>query len=471
MKQVAVTPVPIDRLESLIGAERQESARRLAAAASSELGDSTVWNVNSTAAGGGVAEMLAVLVAYAQGAGVKCKWLVTEGDPEFFAITKRIHNFLHGQQVRGELGPAEHEHYDAVTATNAEGLREYVRPGDVVILHDPQTAGLVETVAEIGATAIWRCHVGRDEFNEAMSMAWDFLRPYLGRADATVFSREKYAPDWLPREHLAVIPPSIDPFSPKNQDLDLDQARALLVAAGVLGGDTGAEPEYVRGDGSTATLESSAELVGEPPDVDIPLVVQVSRWDRLKDHEGVLRGFAEHVLGTPEGEQAHLLLVGPSVAGVADDPEGQEVLAECTSAWEGLNADQRARVSLVSLPMENLEENAALVNAIQRHAAVVVQKSLVEGFGLTVAEAMWKSRPVVASAVGGILDQITDGQQGLLLEDPTDRAAFGAAVRRLLGDLDEADRMGKAARERVNQSFLPDRQLTQWYELLGSLRS
>ena len=471
MKQVPITPVPIDRLESLIGAERQEAARRLATAASSELGGTTVWNVNSTAAGGGVAEMLAVLVAYAEGAGIICKWLVTEGDPEFFAITKRIHNFLHGSRVRGELGKAEHDHYEEVTAGNAAALRDHVKAGDIVILHDPQTAGLAKTVQDIGATAIWRCHVGRDEFNEAMTLAWDFLRPYVERADATVFSRAEYAPDWVDLEHMAVIPPSIDPFSPKNQDLDLEQARTLLVAAGVLSGSTRGKPEYVRGDGSTATLDTTAELVGDPPDVDTPLVVQVSRWDRLKDHQGVLRGFAEHVLGTPEGDKAHLLLVGPSVAGVADDPEGQEVLEECTKAWRDLPDEQRSRVSLVSLPMEDLEENAALVNAIQRQAAVMVQKSLVEGFGLTVAEAMWKSRPVVASAVGGILDQITDGEQGLLLEDPSDLAAFGAAVRRLLGDLDEADRMGQAARERVNERFLPDRQLAQWYELLGSLRT
>ncbi|MDQ6650525.1 MAG: glycosyltransferase [Actinomycetota bacterium] len=465
-----IKPVPIDRLESLIGTERQDVARRLAEAATRELGESTVWNVNSTAAGGGVAEMLAVLVAYAEGAGVKCKWLVTDGDPEFFAITKRIHNLLHGSQVRGELGQAEHDHYDEVTAGNAAQLREHVKPGDIVILHDPQTAGLSETVADIGAQAIWRCHVGRDEFNDEMTRAWDFLRPYVERAQATVFSRAEYAPDWVDREHMAVIPPSIDPFSPKNQDLELEQARALLIAAGVLSGRSGGEPEFVRGDGSSATLDSAAELVGDPPDVDTPLVVQVSRWDRLKDHEGVLRGFAEHVLGTSEGDKAHLLLVGPSVAGVADDPEGQEVLDECTKAWHDLPEDQRARISLVSLPMDDGEENAALVNAVQRQAAVMVQKSLVEGFGLTVAEAMWKSRPVVASAVGGILDQITDGEQGLLLEDPSDLAAFGAAVRRLLGDLDEADRMGSAARERVNERFLPDRQLAQWYELLGSLR-
>jgi len=311
MKQVPINYVSLDRLEPLIGADRQQTARGLASAATTELGGATVWNVNSTASDGGVAEMLAVLVAYAGGAGVDCRWLVTDGDPDFFAITKRIHNFLHGTRVRGELAEAEHEHYDAVTAKNAQALLQHVTAGDVVILHDPQTAGLVQTVADIGATVIWRCHVGRDQFNEEMGIAWDFLRPYLEQADATVFSRAEYAPDWLPREHLAVIPPSIDPFSPKNQDLALDQARTLLVAAGVLSGEHSpsvkhgpsgkhsGKAEYVRGDGSTAVVESTAELVGDAPGIDTPLVVQVSRWDRLKDHEGVLRGFAEHVLGAP----------------------------------------------------------------------------------------------------------------------------------------------------------------------------
>ena len=140
----------------------------------------------------------------------------------------------------------------------------------------------------------------------------------------------------------------------------------------------------------------------------------------------MLEAFARYVMPGPGLEDVRLALVGPSVAGVTDDPEGQQVLAECTARWAALPAEQRRRISLVSLPTADVEENAAVVNAVQRHATVVVQKSLVEGFGLTVSEAMWKSRPVVASGVGGILDQITDGEQGLLIGDPTDLEAFSA---------------------------------------------
>ena len=190
--------------------------------------------------------------------------------------------------------------------------------------------------------------------------------------------------------------------------------------------------------------------------------MQVSRWDRLKDMQGLLEAFADELAG----DGCHLALVGPSVAEVADDPEGMEVLAECTRAWEALPDAIRRQIRLVTLPMDDGEENAAMVNAIQRHAAVVVQKSLMEGFGLTVAEAMWKSRPVVASAIGGILDQIVDEESGLLLRDPYDHAELQTALRRVLGNPELAGRLGAGARARVNEEFLPDRQLRQWVELI-----
>jgi trehalose synthase len=187
---------------------------------------------------------------------------------------------------------------------------------------------------------------------------------------------------------------------------------------------------------------------------------------------GVLRGFAEHVVGHDGidngGGKTRLLLVGPSVAGVSDDPEGQEVLDECISIYRGLPDEARERILLVSLPMDDVDENAAMVNAIQRRACVVVQKSLAEGFGLTVAEAMWKARPVIASAVGGIQDQIVDGVSGVLLRDPTDRAAFGQELREMLKEPEGAKRCGKAARERVRERFLPDRQLTDWAQVIAS---
>jgi trehalose synthase len=191
------------------------------------------------------------------------------------------------------------------------------------------------------------------------------------------------------------------------------------------------------------------------------MLAQVSRWDRLKDPTGVLRCFAER----SKRHDAHLLLAGPSVAEVADDPEGAEVLEEVRRERDGLGDAIRARVHLACLPMDDVEENAAIVNAVQRRADIVVQKSLAEGFGLTVAEAMWKARPVVASGIGGIQDQIVDGESGVLV-DPEDLDATAAAIDGLLADPDAARAMGAAARERVRGEFLGTRHLAQYMRLI-----
>jgi trehalose synthase len=196
-------------------------------------------------------------------------------------------------------------------------------------------------------------------------------------------------------------------------------------------------------------------------------VVQVSRWDRLKDHVGALLGFA-HLTPAQLGG-AHLVLAGPTVRGVADDPDGPAVFAEVTTAWRALPHERRRRVQLAALPMADPSENAAIVNALQRHAAVVLQKSLEEGFGLTVTEAMWKGRPVVASAVGGIVDQIDDGREGILLADPTDLDAFAGALHRVLSEPELARRFGAAARERVRRDFLGIRLLADYAELVEEL--
>ena len=290
--------------------------------------------------------------------------------------------------------------------------------------------------------------------------AWSFLRPYLEQADAVVFSRRAFAPDWVDHRRLAVVPPSIDPFTPKNQELPGDIVRAILARSSIVAAD-GARP---------LPVELSVEQVeltqdGVVPDALAPLVVQISRWDRMKDMTGVMRAFAEYVdpaLG------AHLILAGPSVDGVSDDPEEAQVLAEVQGQWALLAPAQRARVHLACIGMRDLAANARVVNALQSHAAVVVQKSLAEGFGLTVAEALWKRRPVVASAVGGIVDQVADGEEGLLVE-PLDLAAAGAAIETLLADDGLRRRMGERGRARVVEQFLADRHLEQYAELLVRL--
>jgi trehalose synthase len=208
--------------------------------------------------------------------------------------------------------------------------------------------------------------------------------------------------------------------------------------------------------------------MGRAPTWDTPLVVQVSRWDPLKDPVGVIKGFAQLIEGTcPHG--AELVLAGPDVTAISDDPEGAQVFASVVDQWRQLPHVVRNRIHLASLPTADVEENAAIVNALQRHAAIVVQKSLHEGFGLTVTEAMWKARPVVASAVGGIQDQIEDGVSGRLLENPADLETFAAVLRELLGDPEGCERMGGAARQRVRDHFLGMGHLVKYAALIEAL--
>jgi len=469
MLEVDVPPRPSGQFESVLPEAAWWEWRAAVARSVQALAGRTVWNVNATAQGGGVAELLWSLIAYARGVGVDTRWLVLAGDEAFFRVTKRIHNLLHGSPG-DELGLSEgdREHYLQVSRSNASVLAARTRPGDIVLLHDPQTAGITAHLPA-DRIVVWRSHIGMDAPNDLARAGWAFLTEFLPRADAYVFTRRRYAPPELDARKIVEILPSIDAFSPKNQHLPPDSVRAILKAAGLVAGcdaDT-ALPGFLRNDGSVGLVRRRAELTGPPPPVSEPLVLQVSRWDRLKDPVGVVRAFAEHVAtSTPA---AHLMYAGPSTAAVADDPEGAQTLAEVRRVWADLPPAVRSRVHLVTLPMDDPAENAAIVNALQRHATVVVQKSLAEGFGLTVAEAMWKSRPVVASAVGAIQDQIEDGVSGVLLPDPTDLAAFGAAVQGLLSDPERATRIGATGHQRVRNLFLSSRHLVQYEALFSTL--
>ncbi len=464
---VEVPRLPVSRLEPVIGALRYTELTRAGRVGRQELAGRAIWNVNSTAAGGGVAEMLQVLVGYVQDLEIPIGWLVITGDAEFFAITKRLHNQIHGSLSGAPLGAAEAGHYAQMLAANAVELVARVRPGDVVLLHDPQTAGLAAPLAQAGARVVWRCHIGVDWEDDVTRAGWDFLRPYLAAAQAYVFSRRTYVPSWIPADKAWIIPPSIDPFSPKNQPLSAGTVQAILVTLGVFDGVVPVVPAaFVRRDGREDVVTRPAVIIGEDrPGPGDPVLLQVSRWDRLKDMAGVMRGFADHVAPSGDG---YLMLAGPAVKNVSDDPEGATVYGECLLQWRDLSPAVRARVLLVTLPLDDIDENAAMVNALQRHATVIAQKSLAEGFGLTVSEGMWKGRPVIGSAVGGIIDQIADGT-GILLPDPTDLAAFGSAARLLLSDQDQAARIGKAAHDHVREQYIGDVHLLRYAKLLGSL--
>jgi trehalose synthase len=352
VREVDVPIRALWRFEPLIGSDRYSEFRRAATTSSERLSGRTVWNFNSAAAGGGVAEMLGVLVGYSKDAGIDIRWHVIAGDAAFFAITKRIHNRLHGAAGdAGQLSTSEAEHYAEVTRANAASARDLVRRGDVVLLHDPQTAGMATVLAEAGARVVWRCHVGRDATNERTDEAWAFLRPHLAACEAFIFSRRQYVPEWIDGSRVHIIPPSIDPFSPQNQEMT--DADVIVALRGIgLFGPGGASPptSFVRDDGSLGRIERQARVVQDGPRL-LPgdsLVVQVSRWDRLKDMQGVMDGFARAVPGHVDAE---LALVGPQMEAVTDDPEGWEVFTECVSAWEELTLASRRRVRLVSLPM------------------------------------------------------------------------------------------------------------------------
>jgi trehalose synthase len=466
LEMVEVPPHPPERFESVLEPEPFEKLADGIRAARELLGERTIWNVSSTAKGGGVVELLLPLIGYAKGAGVDARWAVIEGNPEFFKVTKRIHNFLHGfEGDGGALDDAARKVYEDALEPNARELVDLVAADDVVLLHDPQTAGLIGPLKRTGAKVIWRCHIGIDEPNDIARAGWDFLRVDVDQADAYVFSREGFVWEGLDDAKVAVIAPSIDAFNAKNQELEAAQVEAILAAAGIVDGGDG-EPTFARGDGSEARVTSQAQIFEDvrltPAD---PVVLQVSRWDHLKDPAGVIRGFAEH--GSAHETGAHLIYAGPAVDAVSDDPEGAQVLQEAIELRESLSDEARRNVHLVCLPMDDAEENAVIVNALQRNASVVVQKSIAEGFGLTVAEAMWKGRPIVATRVGGIQDQVVDGESGVLLADARDLDAYGDAVRGLLEDPERARKMGEAAQQRVRSQFLGARSLIDYLGLIA----
>jgi trehalose synthase len=428
-----------------------------------------IWHVSSTLRGGGVAEMLRSLLPYVRGAGVDTRWAVLREDPEFFRITKRLHNNLHGDRGDGAaLGDAERATYERTLARSARHFDGLVHRDDVVFLHDPQTAGLAPHFRAIGATVIWRCHVGVEDPGETALRAQRFLAPDVEAADLRVFSRRGLIWPELEPDRCRVMAPSIDPFSPKNQDLDDECVAAILAAVGIAADGADRAPVFTRADGSPGRVERAAEIVQDAPlPVGAKVVAQVSRWDRLKDPDGLLECLASELA---QAEDVHLLLAGPETAAVADDPEGAFVWSEVRAHRAVLPDAIRRRVHLVGLPMSDLDENGAVVNAVQRRADVVVQKSLAEAFGLTVAEAMWKRRPVVGSRVGGIAEQIVDGESGLLV-DPRDSRALARAVLGLLGSPARAAAVGAAAHERVKERYLGAVRLAEYGALLGELEA
>jgi trehalose synthase len=377
------------------------------------LAGAALVHVNSTRVGGGVAEILAKLVPLTGELGLEVSWEVIEGDAPFFACTKTMHNTLQGARL-----PLTEEHvaaYEATNARNAERLAPILRDADFVFIHDPQPAALIRHVQDRKGKWIWRCHI---DASRPQRQVWSYLRQHVALHDASIFSLPEFT-QRLPHPQY-IIPPSIDPFSEKNVELEAGQIERVRRELGL--------------------------------DPTAPLVVQVSRFDRFKDPLGVLEA---HRLARRYVPDLQLVLAG---GGAADDPEGAAVLAEVRAA-----AGNDGQVHLLDLPADA----HLTINALQRMADVVMQKSLREGFGLTVTEALWKGRPVIGGNVGGIRLQIVDGHTGYLVDTPE-----GAALRLryLLRSRPLREEMGRKGRAIVRENFLLTRQLLQYLALAFGIR-
>lgn len=399
----------LQRYAAAAGEDVMEHLRQLAGL----LKGASVVHVNATPEGGGVAEILTPLIPLSRELGLDASWQVLEGPPEFFACTKRMHNAVQGQRTVPDK--AALRLYDEVNAHNAERLGPLLEDADFVFVHDPQPAALLRHMSRRRGCWIWRCHI---DASHPEPRVWRFLRERVAPHDASIFSLPAFV---RPLPHPSyVIPPAIDPLGEKNRDLDEAAVKHTRVRFGL--------------------------------DAERPLIVQISRFDRFKDPVGVIEAYRLAVRFVP-GLQ--LVLAG---GGAADDPEGAEVLAEVREA-----AGDDPDIHVLELP----SRDDLTVNALQRAADIVLQKSLREGFGLTVTEAMWKGRPVIGGDTGGIRLQVVNHHTGFLVNSPE-----GAAlrIRYLLYNQQERLRMGAIAQQFARQSFLLTRQLREYLTLMVALR-
>lgn len=428
------------------------------------LGERNVWHVNATATGGGVAELLFGYLRRHNALGVRTRWLVAHADDDFFVITKNLFFRLYSHPRKGEPLTVEHvKHYAQVTEAHARQALEHIEPGDLAVLHDPATLGLAPYLRRAGVLPIWQSHIGSTTSSTRKDDAWDFLGPYLDAPVDFVSTHPAYLPARLPRP-AHIILPAIDEYSSKNRRLTPSTVSAILGSIGLAELDDARDSVSHRPEGWASALAEVSQICPLPPHVAV--VVQISRWDETKDMAGVLAAFLEAI--SVRDPSVHLVLAGPDPNAIADDPGGLEVFEGIVDHLDGICDDLAARVHLVRTSGTDLEGTAFIINAIQSRATVITQKSLCEGFGLTITEGKWKAKPVVASRVGAIPAQVDHGVDGMLVDDPTDLEVFGMAVGRLLRQPKQAERIGGAARRSVEHNFLLDRQLLNYLQCYRS---
>lgn len=471
---VAVQPdlaahAAVAHLAGAVAALREEAAR-----VSAELAGRTIWMINSTEQGGGVAEMLPAMVALLRDLGLRVEWAVIDSDePAFFDFTKRIHNLIH-DAGSPDISPGDVALYERVNCTNADALAGRIAPGDIVVVHDPQPLPLGPMLRErVDVHLVWRCHIGLDETTARTDAAWELIRPYAAAYDRVVFSAPEYVPPFLAASAV-IIHPAVDPLAAKNRELSLHKIAGILANSGLTQVGPTVTPPY--DDPVLRVTDDGAVPASNLPELGLltrPIVTQISRWDRLKGFLPLLQAFAQLKQTVPDDpehrrrmELVRLVLAGPVIGTVADDPEAADVLEELRAAYVALPRAVQADIALLLLPMSSREKNALIVNALQRSATVIAQNSLREGFGLTIAEAMWKRVPVFSSARAcGPRAQITDGVEGRLVNDPEDAAEVAAVLDEMLRDRGRRETWARNAQRRAHDEFMIFTQLRKWIAL------
>jgi trehalose synthase len=410
LNRVDIATEPLEEYVPIIGDEQAERLRTLA----DRLREQRILHVNATPYGGGVSELLRSSLALQRGLGLNVDWRVIAGERSFFEVTKRFHNALQGAEY--ELPAEDRETYLLQNSFNAH---EFGYEYDLVVIHDPQPVPLLAMHGRGDAKWVWRCHIDTSEPNEKVL---DFLKPYIDEYDALIFTLDKFVPDQLRNHRIAIIPPGIDPLSPKNFGLTSEQCRRIMAWVGI--------------------------------DTNRPVLTQVSRFDPWKDPLGVIRIYRKarrHVPGL------QLALLGSMAL---DDPEAWELMEEIRS--EVANDDD-ITVATNLTGIGNME-----VNVFQRRSDVVVQKSIREGFGLIVSETLWKGTAMVAGNTGGIPIQMPPGTGGFLV-DPYDEDMMAERVVELIQDPELRKKLGESGREVVREKFLITRLVLDELELLAEL--
>lgn len=426
-----------------------------AAAIGKKLQKRQIWMLNSTASGGGVAEMMPSMISLFHDLKLPVHWLVMQPkEPAFFLLTKKIHTMLHGRTESGaDIAMQERELYDYDSRIVAQEILRTIDPKDLLIVHDPQPLGSGFFLAQQRPeqNLLWRCHIGTEFSNASSTAAWKFLQPYITPYKEVFMTHEDYIPDFLSKK-AGTLYPAIDPLSSKNKWLSTEEMVEIFRMSGLHGKRLSGYKKPVKrlyADGKIRATTSLNHLID-------PYILQISRWDHLKGFIPLMNGFlymkrkakSNHYAGlthltTHMLQNSALVLAGPEIGTVADDPEPALVLDEILQFYQSLPAHEQKQIYIYLLPMASVEENALIVNALQRGAEVIVQNSIREGFGLTVTEALWKEIPVLATDVGGIRIQLNEGRSGLSIDDPHNDREVGQKLLFLLTHEQERRRMAR----------------------------